>query len=136
MGVSGLVGGGGVGNFVESGGFIGPLDCARNAAGTAARSMKRAPSISSLFDLIRMEAMFTRKMQFPGNMLPDLNQCIAIVSSRTGFSLSSFEFCRHKRKSNLDRLKPVLLCERSNLISKSAQFPFREWCTFATIARL
>jgi hypothetical protein len=69
-GVSGLLAGEGVGNFVESGGCIGPAPCARGATGAAATSMARAQSADKKFDLINMEAVFIVEMQFPGIMLP------------------------------------------------------------------
>jgi hypothetical protein len=65
-----------------------------------------------------------------------LQQCIATASSNTGFSL---RFSIVNRKFKIDRLKPTQPrgpAKSNNPDSNSAQFPFREHGTFATIARL
>jgi len=69
-GVSALLGGGGVGNFVESGGRIGPVPCAHRTTGAGTASMARAQSADKEFDLIFMKAVFIVEMQFPGIKLP------------------------------------------------------------------
>jgi hypothetical protein len=50
VGGSGLLGGGGAGNFVDSGGCIGPAPWARNEAGVAARTKASAQYAARSFD--------------------------------------------------------------------------------------
>src|SRR5579864_5705603 len=66
VGGSGLLGGGGAGNFVDSGGCIGPAPCARSDAGATARTRASAQHAARRFDLWIMEFASIRWMQSAG----------------------------------------------------------------------
>jgi hypothetical protein len=66
VGGSGLLGGGGAGNFVDSGGSIGPALCARREAGAAARTRASAQHAPRRFDLWIMESASNSWMQSAG----------------------------------------------------------------------
>src|SRR5271167_780189 len=66
VGGSGLLAGGGAGNFVDSAGSIGPAPCARREAGAAARTSANAQHAARRFDLRIMESASICWMQFAG----------------------------------------------------------------------
>src|SRR5579864_8370213 len=66
VGGSGLLGGGGVGNFVDSGGAIGPAPWARREAGAAASTRASAQHAARRFDLWIMESASICWMQSAG----------------------------------------------------------------------
>src|SRR5579863_3858071 len=65
-GGSGLLGGGGAGNFADSGGCIGPASCARRETGAAARIKASAPHTARRFDLLFMPSASILWMQSVG----------------------------------------------------------------------
>ena len=68
VGGSGLLGRGGAGNFVDSGGCIGPAACACRDAGAAARNKTRAQHAARRFDRGIMDFASICWMQFAVNL--------------------------------------------------------------------
>src|SRR5579862_2520215 len=65
-GASGFAGGGGVGNFVESGGCIGPATCARSKADAVAKTRASVQHAARKFVLEIMESTSICLMPFAG----------------------------------------------------------------------
>src|ERR1700681_2040245 len=88
VGGSGLLCGGGAGNFEDSGGSIAPAACARSEAGAAARIKARAQHEAIMFDLFIMESSSICWMRSAGNLQHGFAKKSSALLPRPGSSVA------------------------------------------------